>query len=202
MQKYLAATLTTFLLIVSAQSHASLIVNTGPGVEGSGVGGLALTSTNSLAGQFTIDQDWKINSVEGWINAFQNSPTTATVGIYSDGGDVPGSELYSAAFESIPGNYTYWQGATGLDWLIGAGTYWITFEVLAGQTMSGAVVGGAPSPLDETAYYSASNGAWVNYPSTMGMRIDATSVPGIPLPATIALVGLGLVALTRSQQAK
>ena len=91
----------------------------------------ALGSWQWLATEFTLYQSVVINQVDGWMfeNDSYQSASNAPVNvlIYSDGGEVPGSILYSATF--TPGDSLGWYGADGLNWSLEAGTYWVAFEV-------------------------------------------------------------------------
>jgi len=91
----------------------------------------ALGSWQWLATKFTLGNASVINQVDGWMfenDGYQSvSNVPVNVVIYSDGGEVPGEKLYSATF--IPGDSLDWYGATGLNWSLEAGTYWMAFEV-------------------------------------------------------------------------
>ena len=174
---------------LSYSAHAVLIVDTGPGPGGT-VGGPSLFSSQFIAGEFTTTQDWNINSVEGWIS-LNNIGDTATATIYSDSGGLPGSALFSSAFSSIGDRNAVWDGASGLNWLLSTGTYWLAFEVLAGQTMDAAMPGPPTTPLSR--YAVGSSNGYRLFNTDVGMRIDASSP--VPAPATLALFGLGLASL-------
>ena len=145
-----------------------------------------------LAGEFSTSQANTITGVQGWIGGGSG---TATVAIYSDGGNVPGSELYSAGF-TVDTINNAWYGASGLSWALGAGTYWAAFEVRAGDTLNGWMIGDAPSPL---ANYSFTSGGVWNYVSgvNVGVRV-------IPEPDTwfMLLAGLGMVGFAVRNRAK
>ncbi|KGJ86828.1 PEP-CTERM sorting domain-containing protein [Colwellia psychrerythraea] len=182
-----------------AAANATLIVNTGPGPGGS-AGGYTLYSEQFLYGEFITTQDWIVNSVEGWIS-LTGIGESATIGIFADGGVIPSAELYSIAFSSVNGDDAAWEGASGLNWLLSAGTYWIGVEVRGGQTMSGAMPSPVPNPLSAYAV-NHPNGSGLNATGSLnvGFRIDASSP--VPAPATLALLGLSLAGLSWSRRKK
>ena len=85
-----------------------------------------------------------------------------------------------------------WNGASGLNWSVGAGTYWVAFE---GQDFSGFAATKASSPL---ARYAFSDGSYLGYQAmssnyAFGVQIDAVAT--VPEPASFGtlIAGLGLI---------
>jgi hypothetical protein len=193
---------TALLLIAGGSAHAAWLVDTGPGQRGD-QGASALYSGQALAGEFTISEDWVVNSVEGWINNFGAIGKTATIVLYEGGGDTPGLELYSSDFSSTGDSDTGWEGRSDLGWAIPSGTYWVAFEVRAGQTMRAAMpeVEVPGTPLGAYAFLQSRDPVW--RPSNtidFGVRIEG--VAAVPLPAAAWLFGsalLGLAWLRRSK---
>ncbi len=175
-----------------SSANATLIVDTGtpadPGTNGPGIAWI-----QSLAGQFSTAQTWSINSVEGWLRNLGGAGATGTVSIYTDSGSLPDIALFSAAFTSST-ELDAWQGAYGVNWLLPAGTYWAVFEVLPGQTLDGAMPGPVGAPLPFAYSLSLNDYQWLPGDDSIGIRIEASDVV-VPAPATLCLLGLGLLAL-------
>jgi hypothetical protein len=190
-------------------AKASLIVDTG---EGSSVsGGTDLYSDQWLAGQFSISDSYTISSMEGWFGTRAGTTGTVTAALYSDSGFLSGNEneLFSQQFlldapSSMPKNNT-WDGVYDVNWSLGPGTYWLAFEVRSGDTANAFMpsgTSGAPNPLSNYAFYYQGMPSWSALSSdyAFGIRIDASPVSPIPIPAAFWLFGsglLGLVAIAR-----
>src|SRR5262245_16850853 len=84
---------------VSASARSAVIVDTGPGPSTGGpllIGGPVITQW--LAAEFSIGSNQTITDVQGWMGrAVADGTVTAT--LYTDGGDVPGTELFSQQFQ-------------------------------------------------------------------------------------------------------
>jgi hypothetical protein len=176
------------LILISTSLNAATIVDTGPGpnVEG----GLGLSVNQWLAAEFTTTDDYTITDVEGWISPFFDGGD-GTVAIYTDGGDVPGTELFAAPFLGFGPDTPSWTGASGLSWVLSAGTYWVAFEVRPGQVLEGVMPDPSPNPLLNEAISLDSGISWFGDDGlNIGVRIQA-----VPVPAAVWLFGSGLVGL-------
>ena len=114
-------------MLHSSSLWNTTIVDTGAGLSNNG--GYTIGSYQSLAGQFTITESYTITDIYGWIGKDSNNPETGTftIELVSGGGQIPdGSGIFSGdANYSVSG--PAWQGLTGIDWTIPAGTYWVEF---------------------------------------------------------------------------
>lgn len=164
---------------------ATLIVDTGPPAMFSP--SVTLDSLIWRAGEFTLIESYVITDVMGHMRV--GVAGDVTVAIYSDGGDIPilNSEIYSAEFL---GSQSGWQGASGLNWELGPGTYWIAFEVREGNGSFGLATN-VSSPLSHYAYsFGGSFAQWQPTSSSIGIRILGDQIPE---PSTIFLVSTGIM---------
>jgi hypothetical protein len=182
--------------LLPAAAGAAVIVDTGPGP--SAAGGVALGSNQrGLAAEFSVATGVTVNSIELWMNSFLGSYTAA---IFTDGGDLPGSELFSSPFTPVAG-VAGWGGASGLSWNLAAGTYWAVFQVRSGQDGSGVAPVPSTSPLGNEAFMSAA-ATWVAGDGMqLGVRIQGAEGTA-PEPGTFALLGLGLAGLAATRRRK
>lgn len=172
-------------------------------------GALGLGSYQWLATEFSLGATTRVSRVEGWMMewpsyaATNNAPVDAV--IYSDGGDVPGSRLYSATF--TPGDALGWYGPGNLDWLLNEGVYWLAFEV--DRSLPGIPYAYEYAMLTQRDS-AVNNAGWnkghntLNYSPNglvdLSIRIfddkavDVGAAP-VPEPSTIVSLGLGLLFL-------
>jgi hypothetical protein len=191
MHRFVAAAYT--LLFLPIQALATTIVDTGSGklYGGWGLGG---ASVQNLSSEFNLTQDFVINSIEGWMDLTINQK--GHIAIYTDAGEIPGTELYSTAF--FPNNYlASWQGVYGLEWVLATGTYWVAFESRQGDSLNARM--GYPSikPLGNEAvsniYTSNTYKPWDSL--DIGVRINGEFAAPIPEPNAAILMVVGLIGL-------
>jgi len=167
-----------------AAAEAEYIVDTGPGAN---TGGLSLTRNQYLAGQFTLDSAHEINALEGWMiypTLVGSLPVYAV--LYGDDEGVPdlSAELHAQLFlvpaSGIPFT-SDWHGVEGLALDVGAGTYWLAFEVPTEDFGSGAM---PPTPTQNLDLYAVDGGSGyiANVTSRLGIRV-------LPEPGVAAMLG-------------
>ena len=151
----------------------------------------------SEAGQFTLSQGYTITAVSGFMANYAGYGGTVDAVIYGStlqDGSVPvpdiNNKFWSGTFSADSPTTSSWLGISGLDWNLGAGTYWLAFEP-QGSTFYGWMPTVAPNPLAN--YTTGINSGTSNYSTAgvpgVGIRIDG--VASVPEPSTYALFGIG-----------
>lgn len=173
----------------------SMLVNTGtPDYSGSS---LTLNSGQWLAAEFTTAGATTIDGVSGYLDdtGIYQAGATFTISIYDNNSanNTPAlnSEEY---FQQATFNQTGWNGLTGLNWQLGAGSYWVAFEVGSNSdydTFNGIMPTTAsnttlPIAMDYGNYYTSILGG------DFGVQITA-----VPVPASLWLFASGLLAVGR-----
>lgn len=148
-----------------------------------------------LAAEFTVSDSFMVTSAEGWIDVI--SAGDLRVALYSDGGDVPGSLLYSQQLALGLGPAA-WQGVSNLAWFIGPGSYWIAFEA-PGATLFSGMLSPSLNPLLNEAFKHDPGGWFPSDQIQIGVRIQAETVPE---PATLLLLGTGLAGVAARRRRK
>ncbi|HOW59627.1 MAG TPA: PEP-CTERM sorting domain-containing protein [Candidatus Omnitrophota bacterium] len=198
-----------FLVMGRAHSYAVLIVDTDiPSM----ISGMSLTPTQYLAGEITLPDAKRISDIEGWIDQYDQVATSLTLSIYGDAGLIPdGNDLIFRNTFLVPGcgggSCADWYGLHGMSLDLGPGSYWVAFEVLAGNTYDGAMSVIPPHPLNYAAFYNAGTGSmawWSQGQAGFGLRVysDESTGPAVPEPSTIVLSVLGLGGLAFKKKFK
>lgn len=189
-----------FVLLMSLSvvtvAHAVIIVDTGPGPSTTS-GGYLLDQSQWLAAEFTLAEAYDITDVQGWMNALYagSGNSTGHISIYGSGSsNLPaGASLFSGQFTVSSTGGVDWYGLSGLNWSLGAGTYWAAFEVWAGDTLVGNMPTPSVTPLGNEAF--TWSGSWTGYNTLdIGVRIQGTRA-AVPEPSTLILLGSGLAGL-------
>ena len=176
-------------MMVSLSTQAITIVDTGtPAGAVNGFGNPA-----GLAGEFTIANAFTVTDIQGYLGG--GIAGNLTIALYSDGGDIPGTELFSTSL-ALGVVDADWRGASSLNWTLASGTYWVAFESRAGSTFFGRMPNAVPSPLVNEARFT--QGAWnPNDDLNIGVRILGTATTAsVPEGgSTFALATLAFLAL-------
>jgi hypothetical protein len=185
-----------------AGAQPMYLVDTGPG---SAIGGLSLSTTGFLAGQFTLDQSYEINALEGWIiypTVTGQLPVYAV--LYGDDAGLPdlSDEIHAQLFQ-VPASgvplSADWYGVSGLAIPVEAGIYWLAFEVPTADFGSGAM---PPTPLQELDLYAVDSGAGYTSNTTAKIGIRVVPEPGAGAMLVGGTVGLTLVGRARARHVR
>jgi hypothetical protein len=191
-----AITLFSSLAVVS---NAMPIIDTG---EGNGPQYL-LNHQQWLGAQFNVHQETRIEEISGFMGTV--AAGSVSFAIYDGAGNLPGTQLFSADI-TLGLSDPQWATISGLDWLIGSGTYWVVFRTLD-QTYRGVMPGLSPFQLGNEAHTGVLPDVWFDSNDDnhgLSVRIQGTqSIVSVPEPSTIYLLGAGLLFLVsrRSQRA-
>jgi len=193
------AGLAAALALGAGPAAAGLIVDTGDPTYVNG--GYTLLGPNaipgfpsqSIAARFTLSETDTITGVEGWVARYGGGDSTYHITLYKDGPGpnhwVPGSQIHTVAL-SDGGPGSGYIGTDGLNWLLGAGAYWIAFEVRPTDTLFGFMPYFVPDPLREAI---GPPGGYYPAPGAPGsaFRIYSTDAREVPEPGVWALMLLG-----------
>ena len=185
----------------AGQANAAVILDTGTPAPSTG-GGVGFNQFQWLAGRVVLGSDAVLSGIETYLNIA--TPGDFRISVYSDDRTRVGSLVYSATATTALQREAGWMGASGLNWGLVAGAYWIAIEADA-VGISGWVLN-APSPLGVHAFKDIpGDRPWLNQPGfNLAFRVygegggpvtsPALPVSGIPEPSTWAMliVGFGL----------
>jgi hypothetical protein len=129
MNKTLLTSLAAAAFALAPSAHAALVVDTGT-PNGSAVGSLVFDGSDWVAAQVNFANAATIDAIAAHILG-GTAGETFDISLY-EGGATPGAQVATTtATFGIDG----WNGASGLDWTVAPGSYWIEFEVNWNDTL-------------------------------------------------------------------
>ena len=183
-----------FALTMSAE--AVTIVDTGSAISG----GISLGNNQmfqqSLGVGFSVSDSYNITNVSSYFYAIDKGTLTAS--LYSSKEGLPNVSLYSQQFE-ISTLERSWAGISDLNWMVLAGDYWLTYEVLEGQTFNGAMDFPTTNPLElvvKNNFYTEWTAIGNN---SFALVISGDLLSPVPAPAALPLMAsaLGVLGFVR-----
>jgi hypothetical protein len=205
-----AASLTA--IDVSAQTY---LIDTGPGGTSS-IGATALFGSDSslcvppncdvrdfqyLAARITLPQAATVTGIDLWVVRF-SSGGSMTVKIREEVAGLPAASapplfsansIYAKTYTGVPNVFgdPTWVSFGGYEAVLAAGTYWITFEPVAGSDLNYSVPGGVPNPLTNYAFYSFGNPGYRPLNRTFGVRVAGSYFNGVAFGTAARLSASG-----------
>lgn len=188
------------VLVIGAavNANADTLLYTGT-PDGSG-DMLTLDAVDYAASKFFVGSSYTIQNISGYLTAGNNGDTF-TIALYSDNNGHVGTELQSTQATFVADG---WNGVTALNWNIGAGNYWVAFEVGASDNLTNdsanlILTTKSPNPALATAF---KNGPTYQVFSGYDYGVSVQGTPAVPVPAAAWLFasGLGLVGVARSRR--
>jgi len=174
----------------SALAQSAVLVDTGTSSE---PGGYSFSNSQYFAGEFTLAQSQVIDSIAGYFSTRSGS---VTISLYQDGGAVPGvATSFSSTLATTAGDLA-WNGVSGLNWSVGAGTYWVAFVPnfsVSGGEADASMPGFSPNPLSSYAYFDSNSSTWIATSYAVGVRIE--SAAAVPEPSALMMYGVGIIGL-------
>jgi hypothetical protein len=185
-------------MILAHQAKADVIVNTGaPDNTGNPI---SLASGNWMAAEFTTSQSWQLSSIESYITG-ASTGMTFHVSIYDNNtvNNLPdfASQLFT---QQTAFNSDGWNGLTGLNYTLAAGSYWVAFEVSGNDSLDGLLPVTVANPLAHLASY---DGISNNFSPVSGSAYNfGVQISAVPVPSALWLFASGLIAIGRRRLVK
>jgi len=198
-------------LAVSASAQAASIdlINTQT-PSGSNIGANTLDASNWLAERFTVNAPVVIDSISVFLtsmDAYADQGKSFTLALYNSAGTTPALNFNGANQGQVQqASATYlqdgWNGVSGLNWSLAAGSYWLAVEVGDGANAASnlmAPAGATPMAEAVATYVGGQRYQAATAADTFGLHITAAPVPE-PEQWALLLAGLGTCAILRARR--
>ncbi|MCP3875361.1 MAG: hypothetical protein GY699_19680 [Desulfobacteraceae bacterium] len=199
MKKFFAAILVGLFIITYAGAVHAYLFDTGERDSDPNTYDAMLHEALWSAVEFTIDVDYTITDIETQVDWLFGMNGQFTAVLYTDGGDVPGTQLQSAKIIADNASFA-WVGTDtiipNLNWDITAGTYWVAFEVRSGEGdgFDGDIATNTLFPLVNEAF--SNGGPYMINDSITNIAVRISGTPkSVPIPSTLGLISLGLLGM-------
>jgi hypothetical protein len=189
--------------IMATPAHAVPILDTGI------PSGTTFQTTSTRAAQFTLSGSATIQAVSSWQQVTAGG--LAFYRLYGDNAGLPGTQLFSTSITLQPTGSIVWVGPTGLNWSVGPGTYWVSFEA-TGQTTrvrrplsdtDPATLPPNPAALEASKFGADAfdpSAPWLQAGARTGWRVEGVLAQSVPEPGTVGLFAVGLMGLASAMR--
>lgn len=210
--RYMLGLLAVFL--VPGLASAQYLVDTGSaGISSIGAPGLFAAASTSctqpstcgvpvqyLAARIVLPQASTVTGIDLWVTS--GAGGGMAVKIREEANGVPAANLpplfsansiYAKTYTNVPGMAAAgWLNFGGFDAVLAAGTYWITFEPVAGSGLNYSAPNGAPAPLSKYAFWGNGNSNYVSLgTASLGIRVAGSTFDGIAFGTATRMTATG-----------
>ncbi|TAK96490.1 MAG: PEP-CTERM sorting domain-containing protein [Aquabacterium sp.] len=184
------------------QAHAYDVVNSNTPVNGLILSN-TIDSSNSMAEKFSVSAATQIDSVLAYVlsnDVAGDTGKTFSIALYADYGNLPALNLGQLFQATATYAADGWNGVTGLNWTLNAGSYWLALEASADS--NSATYLQAPNgalPVAQAVAYYAGGPSYVGTSLSESFGLHVTAVtPAVPEPGSLMLMltSLGILGLT------
>jgi hypothetical protein len=203
--------LAAFLSLGGAAAQAANIdlINTQV-PTGLSIGANTIDASNWMAERFNVTGPVVIDRISVFLtsmDAYLDQGKSFTLALYNSAGSTPALNfnwLDQGQVQQTSATYLAdgWNGVSGLNWSLGAGSYWLAVEVGDGSNSAASLMaptGALPSAEAVATYVGGQHYQAASAADTFGLHISAAAVPE-PEQWALLLAGLGTCAILRARR--